>query len=165
MIAAMHMRAVLISLGLAGCLVSIGTPARAQFYSLDGAYHCVTKADASCSAEASLPPPPPPPPPVYTGPTMNSVIAGIRAKKLGAAEMQFLEARAEQKEPRAVETLAWCKLNGVGWPADPIAAFFLYGEAAQLGVPAAKDNQVTIFESRLTQQQRQDVLMKLQTTH
>ena len=49
----------------------------------------------------------------------------------------LLEAHAEQKEPRAIEALAWCKLNGVGWPADPIAAFFLYGEAAQLGVPAA----------------------------
>jgi hypothetical protein len=165
MIVTMHMRAVLISLGLVGCLVSTGTPARAQFYSLDGAYHCVTKADPACSAEASLPPPPPPPAPVYRGPTMDSVIAGIRAKKLGVAEMQFLEAHAEQKEPRAVEILAWCKLNGVGWPADPMAAFFLYGEAAQLGVASAKDNQVTVFESRLTQQQRQAVLMRLQTTH
>jgi TPR repeat protein len=163
----MHKRAFLVSvsLGLAGFLVSTGTPARAQFYSLDGAYRCVTKADSSCSAEAKLPPPAPLPPPVYTGPTMDSVIAGIRAKRLSAGDMQLLEAHAEQKEPRAVEALAWCKLNGVGWPADPIAAFFLYGEAAQLGVPSAKDNQVAIFESRLSQQQRQDVLVKLQTTH
>jgi TPR repeat protein len=79
--------------------------------------------------------------------------------------MQLLEAHAEQKEPRAVEALAWCKLNGVGWPTDPMAAFFLYGEAAQLGVASAKDNQIAIFESRLTQQQRQDVLIRMQTTH
>jgi hypothetical protein len=161
----MHKRAFLVSLGLAGFLISTGTPARAQFYSLDSTYHCVVKADPACSAEAKLPPPPAPPPPAYTGPTMNSVIAGIRAKKLSPGDMQLLEAHAEQKEPRAVEALAWCKLNGVGWPADPMEAFFLYGEAARLGVPNAKDNQIAIFESRLTQQQRQDVLIRMQTTH
>lgn len=165
MIVTMHLCAFLFSLGLAGFLISTDTPARAQFYDLDGTYHCVTKADPACSAEAKLPPPAPPPRPVYTGPTMDSVMAGIRAKKLSPGDMQLLEAHAEQKEPRAVEALAWCKLNGVGWPADPMEAFFLYGEAAALGVPNAKANQVAIFETRLTQQQRQDVLVRLQTTH
>ena len=79
--------------------------------------------------------------------------------------MALLESHAEQREPRAVEALAWCNLNGIGWPADPISAFLLYGAAAELGVPKAKANQVTIFETRLTQQQRQDLLVKLQTTH
>jgi hypothetical protein len=159
----MHRRAFLISLILAGFLALAGVPARAQFYSLDNTYHCVTESDPACSAEAALPPPPAPPPLVYAGPTMDSVLAGIRAKKLTPGDMQLLEAHAEQKEPRAVEALAWCKLNGVGWPADAAAAFFLYGEAAQLGVPNAKDNQIAIFESRLTQQQRQDVLVRMQT--
>jgi len=66
--------------------------------------------------------------------------------------MQLLESHAEEKEPRSVEALAWCKLNGIGWPADPIAAFLLYGEAAALGVPKARANQIAIFETRLTQQ-------------
>jgi hypothetical protein len=170
MIAAMHVRAFLFSLGhfslgLAGFLVATGTPARAQFYDLDGTYHCVTNSDPACAAEAKLPPAPPPLRPVHTGPTMESVIAGIRAQKLSDADLQLLEAHAAQKEPRAVEALAWCKLNGIGGPADPIAAYLLYGEAAQLGVPNAQANQVAIFEMRLTQQQRQDLLMKLQTTH
>lgn len=160
----MHRPAFLFSLGLAGFLASTGTPARAQFYDLDGAYHCVTKSDPACAAEAKLPPPAPPRP-VYLGPTMESVVVSIRAQKLSPGDMQWLEAHAEQKEPRAIEALAWCKLNGVGWPADPIAAYFLYGEAAELGVPNAKANQVAIFESRLTQQQRQNLLLKLQTTH
>jgi hypothetical protein len=165
MIAAMHFRAFLFSLGVAGFLVSTGAPVRAQFYDLDGTYRCVTKSDPSCAAQTQLPPPPPPPRPVYTGPTMKSVIAGIRAQKLSPGDMQLLEAHAGQKEPRAVEALAWCKLNGIGWPADAMEAFFLYGEAAQLGVPKAKENQVAIFETRLTQQQRQEVLVRLQTTH
>ncbi len=161
----MHVRAFLFSLGLAGFLISTGTPARAQFYDLDGAYHCVTKSDANCAAGTKLPPPPPPPRPVQTGPTMESVIAAIRAQKLSQADMQLLEDHAARKEPRAVEALAWCKLNGVGWPADPIAAYLLYGEAAELGVANAQANQIAIFESRLSQQQRQDLLLKLQTTH
>ena len=161
----MHLRAVLISLAVAGFLALTGTPARAQFYSLDGTYRCVMTADPACSAEANLPPPREPRRPVYSGPTMDSVIAAIRARKPSPGDMQMLEAHVEQGEPRAIEALAWCKLNGVGLPADPKDAFFLYGAAAQLGVPNAKDNQIAIFESRLTQQQRQDVLIRMQTTH
>jgi hypothetical protein len=48
-------------------------------------------------------------------------------------------------------------------PADPVAAYVLYGEAAQLGIPTARSNQIAIFETRLTQQQRQLVLMREQT--
>src|SRR5262249_32572284 len=161
----MHFRAFLISLGFAGFLVSTGTPARAQFYDLDGAYHCVTQFSPACATEAKLPPPPPPPSPIHKGPTLESVFAAIRAQKLSPADMELLASHAEQKEPRAIEALAWCKLNGIGWPADPITAFLLYGAAAELGIPKAKANQVTIFETRLTQQQRQDLLVRLQTTH
>lgn len=96
---------------------------------------------------------------------MESVIADIRARRPTPADMQLLEEHAGNKEPRAVEALAWCKLNGLGGPADPFAAYFLYGEAAQLGVPNAQANQVAIFETRLTQAQRQDVLLKLQTSN
>jgi TPR repeat protein len=161
----MHLRAFLFSLGFAGFLVLTVAPARAQFYELDGAYRCVTQFSPACAAEAKLPPPPPTPRPIHTGPTLESVFGAIRAQKLSTADMKLLESHAEQREPRAVEALAWCKLNGIGWPADPIDAFFLYGAAAELGVPSAKANQVAIFETRLTQQQRQDLLVKLQTTH
>lgn len=161
----MHCRAFLFSLSFAGVFVSAGTPARAQFYDLDGTYHCVTQADPACAAETSLPPPPPPRQPVQSGPTVQSVFAAIRARALSAADMQLLEAHAEEKEPRSLEALAWCKLNGIGWHADPIAAYLLYGAAAALGVPKASANQIAIFETRMTQQQRQDVLMIVQAIH
>jgi TPR repeat protein len=165
MIATMHRGTFLISLGFAGLLVLTGPPARAQFYDLDGAYHCVTQSDPACAAEAKLPPPPPPPRAASAGPTVESVFAAIRAQKLSPADMQLLEAHAGEKEPRALEAFAWCKLNGIGWAADPIAAYLLYGAAAALGVPKAHANQIAIFETRLTQQQRQDLLMILQTIH
>ncbi|HEY1504732.1 MAG TPA: hypothetical protein VGF92_10560 [Stellaceae bacterium] len=162
----MHLRAFLFSLGLASIVVSsTGTPARALFYNLDGAYHCVTQSDPACAAEARLPPPPPPPGAVPTGPTLESVFAAIHAQRLSVADMQLLAAHARQREPRAVEALAWCKLYGIGWSADPIAAYLLYGLASALGVPKAHANQITIFETRMTQQQRQDLLVVLQTIH
>ncbi|HEY3918869.1 MAG TPA: SEL1-like repeat protein [Stellaceae bacterium] len=157
----MHFRALLLSLALGLSLVAAGPPARAQFYDLDGVYHCLTKTDASCKGETDAPPPPPPPPPA--GPTLDSVFGDIRAQQVSDKDMQLLQGFIAKKDPRAVEALAWCKLNGLGGPSDPVAAYFLYGEAAQLGVPNAQANQIAIFETRLTQQQRQDVLMKLQT--
>ena len=165
MIAVMHCRAFLFSLGFASFLVLTGTPARAQFYDLDGTYPCVTRSDPACAAEAKLPPPQAPLQPAHIGPTVESVFAAIRAHKLSPADMQLLEDHAQHQEPRSLEALAWCKLNGIGWPADPIAAYLLYSAAAALGVPKAKTNQIAIFETRMTQQQRQDLLMILQTIH
>jgi TPR repeat protein len=161
----MHRRAFLFSLSFAGCVVLTSTSARAQFYNLDGAYRCMTRSDPACAAEAKLAPRPLALPAFPSGPTVESVFAAIRADKLGPAERQLLEDHAQQKEPRSLEALAWCKLNGIGWPADPIAAYLLYGAAAALGVPKAKANQIAIFETRMTQQQRQDVLMIVQASH
>lgn len=136
-------------------------PAHAQFYDLDGVYHCVTAPSAKCkNAQKPLPPFKPPPPPA---PTMDELIGQIRARTITAKGIALLEKRAVAKEPRAVEALGWCKLNGIGMPADPVEAYFLYGEAARLGIPNAKKNQTAIFETRLTQKQRQLVLMREQT--
>jgi TPR repeat protein len=168
MIKAMHRRSFLLSSALvASALAALAlgrSPAWAQFYDLEGKYHCLTSDDPACAASGTVLPPPPdlgpsPPPP----PTIAQVIADIRAQKLSTADLQVLEKEAAKKEPHAVEALAWCRLNGLGVPADPVAAYFLYGEAAGLGMPNAKANQRAIFERRLTQEQRQAVLMREQT--
>lgn len=161
MMMAMHERVtLLVLLGAALALAAVG-PAKAQFYDLDGVYHCVTAPNAACNnAEHPLPPPQPPPP---ATPTIDELIARIRAQKVTANDIAVLDQLVAAKQPRAVEALAWCKLNGIGMPADPVAAYVLYGEAAQLGIPTARSNQIAIFETRLTQQQRQLVLMREQT--
>jgi len=136
-------------------------PARAQFYDLDGAYHCLTTSDASCK-QASNPMKPAQRPSPAT-PTVEEVIARIRTNKVSLTDIEVLEKRTAAHEPRAVEALAWCKLNGIGVAADPVAAYFLYAEAAQLGIPTAKANQQAIFETRLDSAQRNAVLMREQT--
>jgi len=145
----------LVALGMAP-----GAPARAQFYDLDGTYHCVTAPDAACK-KAENPPPPLPPP--DTTPTVEEAIGHIRAQTVTAADIALIEERAAAKDPRAVEALAWCELNGIGMKADPVAAYLHYGEAARLGIPGAQSNQAAIFETRLTQEQRQLVLMREQS--
>jgi hypothetical protein len=161
MMAAMHARVILwltIGPALLGCFIPAS--AQAQFYDLDGAYHCLTVPNDACKASQQPMPPLPPPPP--TPPSVDEVIARIRDEKVTAADIDTIETLAAAKEPRAVEALAWCKLKGIGVPSDPVEAYFLYGEAAQLGIPTATSNQIAIFETQLDADQRQLVLAREQ---
>jgi len=140
--------------------------AGAQFYDLDGAYHCVTAPDQACDKEAPGAPGRPaqapqssakdkdePPPP-----TFGEIIERVKRRAATEADIRLLEQRAEAKDPRGIEVLAWCKLNGIGTAADVVAAYRLYRAAAALGVANAKTNETAIYESRLTSAQRQQVL-------
>jgi TPR repeat protein len=130
----------------------------AQFYDLDGAYRCLTVPDAACEEGLRDQPPPRPPLPAPV-PTLDQVIAKVRDKSAGPREIALLEKHAAADEARAVEVLAWCKLNGIGAAADPEAAYWLYRQAAALGVANALKNQIAVYKTRLTPEQRQRVLM------
>lgn len=134
------------------------TAALAQFYDLDGAYRCLTTPSAACEQELREQPRSAPPKPA--GPTMEQVIAKVRDRTAGPHEIEFLEKRADTDDPRAVEVLAWCELNGIGTPTDPLGAFWLYRKAATLGVANARQNQIAIYETRLTPEQREQVLLQ-----
>jgi hypothetical protein len=47
--------------------------------------------------------------------------------------------------------------------ADPVEAFRLYGEAARFGIPFARSNQIAIYETRLSPEQRQAILLEENT--
>ena len=146
--------------------VAVAAPAaQAQFYDLDGAYHCVTAPDqgvrrgrdrasrarAARSRRTRKPPPPP---------SLAEAIDRVKRRAATAADIALLEQRAEAKDPRAIEVLAWCKLNGIGMKPDALAAFWLYHDAAALGVANAGKNEIAIYEDRLTSAERQQVLVK-----
>jgi TPR repeat protein len=138
-------------------------PARAQFYDLDGAYHCVTAPDQACAkAEADTPDTAQQKPKGKEAeePALFQAIEHVKKRDPTEADMRLLETRAEAKDPRAVEVLAWCKLNGIGTKADAVGAFWLYHDAAQLGVRNAQRNETAIFERRLTSAERQQVLVQ-----
>jgi TPR repeat protein len=145
---------------LSALLALLPSAALAQFYDLDGAYHCLTTPDSACEKDLRDQPQAVPAP---KSPSLDEVIAKVRAKELGPHEAAILEKRAAANDPRAVEVLAWCKLNGIGMKADALGAFWLYGRAADLGVANARQNQIAIYESRLTPEQRQQVLLREQS--
>jgi hypothetical protein len=148
---------VLLVLGVA----ALGQPASAQFYDLDGAYRCLKTPDPACEKnlkDQPNPPAPPPPPPKPSEPSLPQVLAHVRDKTATAGDIEVLARLAEANDPRAVEVLAWCRLNGIGGARDPVAAYWLYRQAAGLEVPHARENQVAIFERQLTPEQRQEVL-------
>jgi len=141
--------------------MTLGPPASAQFYDLDGAYRCLKTPDPACEKDLKdLPPPaePAPPPSKPNEPSFPQVVAHVRDGSAGAGDIDVLTRLAEANDPRAVEVLAWCKLNGLGGARDPVAAYWLYRQAAGLNVPHARDNQIAIFEKQLTSEQRQQVL-------
>ena len=144
---------------LAAIVALLPLAAQAQFYDLDGAYRCLEAPDAAC--QEGLRDRPQPAQPAATtapkGPSLDQAIAKVRAKTAGAAEIELLEKQAAANEPRAVEVLAWCKLNGIATPRDGVAAYWLYRQAAALGVPNARRNQIAVFEHRLTSDERQQV--------
>jgi TPR repeat protein len=135
--------------------------AAAQFYDLDGVYRCLTTPDAACEEglrERPEPPPPPPAPP--PAPTLDQVIAKVKSRTADPRDIKVLEQHAAAKEGRAVEVLAWCKLNGIGMAPSPVDAYWLYRRAADLGVAHARANQIAVYKTRLTPDQRQQVLTR-----
>jgi TPR repeat protein len=136
-------------------------PAAAQFYDLDGVYDCLTQPSAACQERQREHPPPPPPKPDPKAEvrSLDDAIAHVRSKTATSRDIEILEAHAADKDPRAIEVLAWCKLSGIGGEADIIAAYRLYGEAADLGVANARKNQIAIYETKLTPEQRHSVLL------
>jgi hypothetical protein len=146
------------------CLAALAAPARGQFYDLDGAYRCLEKPDPECEKNLRDRPPPPPaaeqPPPKPSEPEFAEVVAHVRAKATSAKDIEVLRRLAKTNDPRAVEVLAWCELNGLGTPRDPVAAYKLYRQAAELGVAHARDNQNSVFERQLSPEQRQAILLE-----
>jgi hypothetical protein len=157
MIAAMTRRLTYLP-ALLALLLPLGV--RAQFYDLDGAYHCLKTPDTGCEEGLRDRPLPPPPDAASHGPSLEQVIAKVRDKSAGPTEIEVLAKQAEANEPRAVEVLAWCKLNGIGTPADAVGAYWLYRQAAALGVANARRNQIAVYETRLTSEERQQVVSR-----
>ena len=157
MAAMMRAMGVLLILGVA----ALGTPASAQFYDLDGAYRCLKTPDPASEKDLKdqpSPPAPPPPPPKPNEPSFPQALAHVRNGTAGPGDIDVLARLAEANDARAVDVLDWCKLNGIGGARDPIAAYWLYRQAAGLDVPHARENQIAIFERQLTPEQRQEVL-------
>jgi len=86
------------------------------------------------------------------------VATRIQARRPSSNDIAWLAQAARDGDARAIELLAWCKLNAIGMARDPVEAFLLYGAAGSAALPNARDNQRLIFERDLDSGQRQQVL-------
>ncbi len=166
-------------LAAATVLIAAAVPARADFYALEGRFQCLDRPGAICfdatPDPAIVPPAPrnsgasesPKPPPVAAAPRaapsapVDPIVAAaqrIEKKAPVPGDLDLLRRRAGAGNSRALELLAWCALHGIGMASDPVAAYLLYGRAAEAGVPHAHENQALVYEHSLSQAERQQVL-------
>ncbi|HLI20854.1 MAG TPA: hypothetical protein VKV32_07040, partial [Stellaceae bacterium] len=89
---------------------------------------------------------------------LHEIAARIQAEKPASSDIAWLTKAADSGNARAIELLAWCDLNAIGTPRDPVKAYLLYGAAAEAALPHASDNQALIYENDLSPEQRQQVL-------
>ena len=89
---------------------------------------------------------------------MRAIAQRLQADAPASGDLAWLKQAAQSGNPRAIELLAWCDLNAVGTPRDPVQAYLLYGAAADAALPHARENQTLIYERDLDKDQRQKVL-------
>lgn len=89
---------------------------------------------------------------------LQVVAARVQTRRPSSNDLIWLTQAARGGNVRAIELLAWCKLNAIGMARDPVEAFLLYGAAGNAALPNARENQRLIFERDLDSHQRQQVL-------
>jgi TPR repeat protein len=171
---------------LALALCGVGAaPSHGQFYSLEGRYECLNDPKAVCydatSGEPTRKPDAHPAlagaepaklrakgakariaSPTATIPTtdpISAIATRLQGRTAAPGDIALLHDHAVGGDKRATELLAWCHLNGVGVPRDPVPAYLLYGVAARLGVLNAERNQAIVYETDMTSEQRQSALL------
>jgi TPR repeat protein len=160
-------------------------PARADFYRLDGRFECLGRPDAVCfdktpaSADPYAPAAAPPSdsvherarpssPSAVAAPTTHAasrpldpilaIAARVKREHPDPDDLGDLHRAAAAGDARAVELLAWCALRGIGTGRDPMQAYLLYGKAADLSVPHARENQALVYERSLSSAEREHIL-------
>lgn len=175
-----------VATGLAWLAIAATTPARADFFTLDGRFECLERANSVCGDARMLPPaagpqasrapvaieaPAPAPPaapaalPNTAAPTptaasdpLRAIALRIATRQIASGDLAALKEAAQRGNASAMELLAWCALNAIGERRDPIEAYLLYGVAASAALPRARENQAAIYERGLDSHQRQLVL-------
>lgn len=84
----------------------------------------------------------------------ENAVKAVRENRVTPVELTEIENYARQKDPKAIEILAWMNTKGIGVRQDLVKAFHLYREAAALNVPQAQKNAALIYKA-MTRRQRE----------
>jgi len=77
--------------------------------------------------------------------TFLSAVKAVKSGLVSAEDIALVTALADEKNPEAVELLAWMNATGTGVEQNFYNAWFLYTEADDLGVKEAKQNAAVIY--------------------
>jgi TPR repeat protein len=156
---------------IAACIAAVlamagARPAHADLSDLEWQYKCLKDPDAVCYDATPSGTDPPTAgagesasPAAQAPDPLRAIAARLQARKLSAADLAVLQARATAGNARALELLAWAELVGVGVARDPVQAYFLYGRAAAAGAPTGRSDQAAIYNGLLTPEERQQILV------
>ncbi len=84
----------------------------------------------------------------------ENTLKAVAENRVTPVELEEINYRALQNDPRAVEVLAWMNARGVGVKTDLIQAFHLYQKAAALNVPNAAENAAQVYKVMKPEQRR-----------
>ena len=84
----------------------------------------------------------------------DNTLKAVAENRVTPIELQEIEYRVQQNDPKAVEVMAWMYTKGVGVSSDYIKAFRLYRKAADLEVPQAKENATLVYKAMNEEQRR-----------
>ncbi len=77
----------------------------------------------------------------------ESAVKAVRENRVTPVELAEIENYVRQKDPKAIEILAWMNTKGIGVSKDFVKAFHLYREAAKLNVPQAQKNAALLYKA------------------
>ena len=83
------------------------------------------------------------------------VLKNIQVGYVTSVELDELYAKEEEKDPQAIEVLAWIYAKGIGVAPDLVRSFLFYKEAAKLNVPDAADNAIKVYRAMSSAQKAQ----------
>lgn len=84
----------------------------------------------------------------------QGVVLAVQQNKVTPFELEEIEKRAQDNDPRATEVYAFMNARGQGINQDLIKAFLLYQKALELNVARAKENAILVYQSMNTEQRR-----------
>lgn len=84
----------------------------------------------------------------------DNTLKAVAENRVTPLELEEINYRVTQNDPKAVEVLAWMNARGVGVKTDLIQAFRLYQRAAELNVANAAENAAQVFKTIPVEQRR-----------
>jgi len=77
----------------------------------------------------------------------QQIVNAAKRAKISPYHYTKIQDMADNKNPKAIELLAWMKANGIGCSQDLVSSYYLYKKASRLKVKNASKNALLVYKS------------------